>query len=118
MDKLDQVDIAKLWDKLKLNSEYKIITTPRQSGKSWYSQYMTDFYASAWKGKVDFVANEEFGVVCDVIQEVQDWLMREFDPGKMWKYSKFDSKYKPINYGYERVTMLPEVYTALTLRWS
>ena len=70
--------------------------------------------------QVELVDETSNNITCDVNQIVQDWLMKEFDPTTMWHYTKLPRKsYKPIiGYGYERVTMLPEVYTVLVLKWA
>lgn len=59
-------------------------------------------------------------VTCDVQQEVQDWLMREFDPATMWEYTTVPhrSDRPTIQTGFDRVTVREEVFSVLSLRWS
>lgn len=102
--------------------ELMILTSGRQSGKSRVSQDMTQYWA--WPVvKFERVNDDDVPkgeVLCDANQDIQDWLMREFEPSVMWKYAnKFiTSKHNVVAQGCERVLMRDDVYTALVLRWS
>ena len=117
----------KMYEKMKANGGWKpgelvILTGGRQSGKSWFQQqHMTHWF---WEPEPPFkrVEHEKLRhdmVMCDVNQEIQDWLMQNFEPGKLWKYFKV----KDIHGAYpkqdrDRVAMRQDVYTALVLRWA
>jgi hypothetical protein len=115
-----------LYCKIKANGGWKpgklITFTGRQSGKSTFmQQYMTQWVMEPIQpfARVQLGAPLRDMVVCDVNQEIQDWLMANFEPGKLWKY--FTTKDIHGDYpgqGRDRVAMRQDVYTALVLRWS
>ena len=101
--------------------ELKVIYAGRQSGKSWFTQqYMTHPFNWALTKFERVNSEKDDDVLCDVNQDIQDWLMREFEPGVLWKYAtKFvTEKFPKVAYGCERVLMKQDVYTALVLKWS
>ena len=58
-------------------------------------------------------------VILDAAQDVQDWLMHEFDPAVWWEYTPASvAGHHFVPWGKERVTVRADVYTALVLRWS
>lgn len=73
----------------------------------------------AYNSHFNLISQDPAAVTCDVTQEVQDWLMREFDPGTLWSYVPNDQlPTGHFGWGRERVLLQPEVYTALVLRWA
>jgi hypothetical protein len=115
-----------LYCKIKANDGWKpgklITFTGRQSGKSTFmQQYMTNWAMEPIPlfKRVEHEKLRRDMVMCDVNQEIQDWLMANFEPGKLWKYFTV----KDMNGDYpesdrERVVVRNDVYTALVLRWS
>lgn len=100
--------------------ELSMIMGGRGAGKSWFMQQ----YMPLWDKIPPFVRVEHENlrhdmIMCDVNQEIQDWLMQNFEPGKMWKYTSIkDSNGNAPTHGRDRVAMRQDVYTALVLRWS
>jgi hypothetical protein len=115
-----------MYEKIKVNDWGKhdelIVFSGRQSGKSWFmQQYMTQWFMEPTPpfARVQLGAPLRDMIVCDVNQDIQDWLMQNFEPSKLWKY--FTTKDIHGNYpakDRERVAMRNDIYTALVLRWS
>ena len=85
------------------------------------STYIQDWLARQPKFyRVYILGYEGTDVTCDAQQEVQDWLMREFDPATMWEYTTTPHRADRhlIQTGFDRVTMREEVFLMLSLRWS
>jgi hypothetical protein len=88
----------------------------RQSGKSAFMQQAMNHWFNEPTPPFARVEHEKLRhhmVMCDVNQEIQDWLMKNFEPGKLWRYNAgMASEENP------RVKFQRDVYTALVLRWS
>lgn len=70
------------------------------------------------KAKYTVVRQEgEDKTVVDARQEVQDWLMRCFEPGVDWGYSAASEQLK-VTFDCERVWISARAYTALVLFWG
>ena len=116
---------TEMYEKMKANGGWKlgelvVITGGRQTGKSWFAQqHMTQYFSNVVKfSRLNSDKLKNGDVLCDVTQEIQDWLMKEFDPNTMWQYAAPTMSSINVPWGKERVTMRDEVYTALVLRWS
>jgi hypothetical protein len=118
---------TEMYEKMKQGGGFKpgnlVILSGRQTGKSWVQQqYMTQFWVEPKTfDKLESDKVTDGRVLCDVNQDIVDWLMKEFEPGRMWQYATSDTlawNEYPIPFKQERVIMHPEVYTALVLRWS
>lgn len=118
IEKMDLDSLNDRWGKLTAGfkkGELQVLYSGRQSGKSWFmQQYMTNW---SWPDMKPFtlIDDSKAEVTVEVNQEIQDWLMREFEPDVMWRYAKVTSAVPP---GVDRVDMRRDVYTALVLRWS
>lgn len=67
------------------------------------------------------VSLDNASCICVVDQEVLDWLMREFSPCEDWSTIPFTQKDMPyiiVGSLAHRVSLKPEIYTAMVLTWA
>jgi hypothetical protein len=116
-----------LYSKMKANGGWKpgelITFAGRQSGKSTFQRQWLHPFLFEPTPPFEVVHHEKLRhdmVMCDVNQEIQDWLMKNFEPGKLWRYNAgMASEERPrVKFQRERVVMRADVYTALVLRWA